>query len=739
MFGALLGLALGWSRFKRRGVLLLTAGYSLTVIPWQIARTISDHPLAYDRVSLVSERLGFAFNQLALRQPVEDALFFVTLMTILFWCLGLYSGYVFMRYGGILSAVVPVTIPVLVIQYYDGGSQARLWLTGFYFFLCLLLLGRLNYVQNKERWRKQNVFLIPEIGFDLNSTTLAAVTVVMVIAWSMPSSRAEWKSAIQWWRKTADSFENTRERLGDALAAVQGAPPGGNNVLYGSTLPLGQRTYQGDQVLLVVQPQPLEHPPPRLYWRMRSYDTYNNAAWSHSNDIVDEYLPGTADIRTPDTATRFPGEFIFTNKADGQSTIITGPQPVWVSRDALISYTRLPDNLMDVDRLRADPPLRRDEAYAARSALVAPTVADLRQAGTDYPKWVTDRYLQLPANLPQSIRHLGLELTRGLETPYDKAAAITRYLRSEITYSDEIPAPPSGRDRLEWFLLSWKQGYCNYAASAEVVMLRAAGVPARMVAGFAQGKRDENGFYVVRQRDAHAWPEVYFPGIGWVEFEPTLNQNPLIRPAGVDATPPNEDDMLLNRKDLFFDDQLAPPSLEEEPLPPQTPQTAGENVVRQMLLWGIIILAASAAGFGVWRFNRSQPLIPRALRFVIQIYERNNWSAPAWMMSWIRWSESPPITRTFNSINASLRWLGNPAPIHFTPAERAAALVQLLPQAEEAITALLHEQQATLYTPHPGDPKRARHASLSIRIAALLARLQRLSALLERRSYPREY
>ena len=100
-----------------------------------------------------------------------------------------------------------------------------------------------------------------------------------------------------------------------------------------------------------------------------------------------------------------------------------------------------------------------------------------------------------------------------------------------------VEAPPAGQDPLDWFLFHSKKGFCNYYATAEVLLLRSAGIPARMVVGFAQGEFDPPNHYVVRQRDSHAWPEVYFPGIGWVEFEPTSNQAPLELPLGENPSP----------------------------------------------------------------------------------------------------------------------------------------------------------------------------------------------------------
>src|SRR5262249_57256243 len=129
----------------------------------------------------------------------------------------------------------------------------------------------------------------------------------------------------------------------------------------------------------------------------------------------------------------------------------------------------------------------------------------------------------------------------GAETPYDRAKAIETWLRNNIAYNESIPQPPTGHDPVDWVLFDYKQGYCNYYASAMIVMLRTLGIPARMAAGFAQGTWDASQqVYTVQERDAHTWVEVFFPQYGWIEFEPTAAQAPLNRqddvPAGIQAS-----------------------------------------------------------------------------------------------------------------------------------------------------------------------------------------------------------
>jgi hypothetical protein len=152
------------------------------------------------------------------------------------------------------------------------------------------------------------------------------------------------------------------------------------------------------------------------------------------------------------------------------------------------------------------------------------TEEQLRQAEAAYPDWVTRQYLQLPDMLPDRVRALARDITARGRTPYDRAVAIERYLRL-IPYSLDVPAPPSTREATDFFLFDLKKGYCDYYATAMTVMARAAGLPARLVTGYASGSYDSySAEYVIKEADAHSWTEIYFTGLGWIEFEPTAGQ-----------------------------------------------------------------------------------------------------------------------------------------------------------------------------------------------------------------------
>lgn len=170
-------------------------------------------------------------------------------------------------------------------------------------------------------------------------------------------------------------------------------------------------------------------------------------------------------------------------------------------------------------------------------------------------------YLQLPDSLPGRVRELAASITAPYSDPYDKALAIERYLREHYTYSLDPEEPGEGRDFADHFLFEAQTGYCDHFSTAMAVLLRAAGIPARWVKGFAPGEEvdgdevpalldaagltpdaatirmleaaAEAGFTIpagadadwsytlIRNSDAHSWVEAYLPGIGWVAFEPT--------------------------------------------------------------------------------------------------------------------------------------------------------------------------------------------------------------------------
>jgi hypothetical protein len=158
--------------------------------------------------------------------------------------------------------------------------------------------------------------------------------------------------------------------------------------------------------------------------------------------------------------------------------------------------------------------------YEGFSLLPARNVSKLRTAATNYPQEIRDMYLQLPSLDPR-IPALAREITAHAQTPIDKTIAVEGYLRSRYTYTLNLSGKP-GDDPLAHFLFETRAGHCEYFASAMAILLRTLGIPTREVNGFLPGEyNDLGGDYIVRASDAHSWVEVYFPGSGWMTFDPT--------------------------------------------------------------------------------------------------------------------------------------------------------------------------------------------------------------------------
>ncbi|MFZ0772659.1 MAG: DUF3488 and transglutaminase-like domain-containing protein [Candidatus Sulfotelmatobacter sp.] len=173
--------------------------------------------------------------------------------------------------------------------------------------------------------------------------------------------------------------------------------------------------------------------------------------------------------------------------------------------------------------------------YEADSDLAKPSLARLRSAGNSLPQFVSG-YLQLPALDPR-IPRLAAQISASASNNYDKAVAVETYLNTHYGYTLQLLRSPAA-DPLANFLFERKQGHCEYFASSMAVMLRTLHIPARVVNGFRSDEfNDVTGNYVIRAKNAHSWVEAYFPGDGWITFDPT--------PGGDIATPEGWDRAML--------------------------------------------------------------------------------------------------------------------------------------------------------------------------------------------------
>ena len=161
--------------------------------------------------------------------------------------------------------------------------------------------------------------------------------------------------------------------------------------------------------------------------------------------------------------------------------------------------------------------LQSGEQFTIVSVAPELTPDRLRAASTANPP--DEIFLDLPDDVPDSVYELAGEVTAGATTGYDKVLALEHYFHDNFAYSTEVQAG-HGNNALENFL-QIKKGYCEQFAATFAVMARTLGIPSRVAVGYTPGRLRSDGWYSVLGRNSHAWPEIWFDGVGWVPFEPT--------------------------------------------------------------------------------------------------------------------------------------------------------------------------------------------------------------------------
>jgi len=280
-------------------------------------------------------------------------------------------------------------------------------------------------------------------------------------------------------------------------------------------------------------------PPRERYWRTMSYAVYTGQGMV-SGDVYGDRFEENATLPIPFGATEAREELQqrVTVLANQSNLVFSSDAPVRVDLPTLVEWRQTQE---DPAVVRLATMLHKGQQYTVTAAASVASEDQLRQAGTDYPAGI-DKYLQLPPTVPDRVRQLAAETTASAPTPYDKALAVEAFLRA-LPYQTVIPPPPSDRDWVDYTLFDVQSGYADSLATSMTVMLRSAGVPARVVTGFAPGTYSEDdAAYIVTEAEAHAWVEVFFPRYGWINFEPSVIRALPFRPTqDVGASLPSSD------------------------------------------------------------------------------------------------------------------------------------------------------------------------------------------------------
>ena len=254
----------------------------------------------------------------------------------------------------------------------------------------------------------------------------------------------------------------------------------------------------------------------RAYWRLTSLERFDGRIWSSSGSFgkAGATLPSAVEADVPTASI----DQVYEIEALAAIWLPTAYQPQALDIDgATVRYDAESATLI-VD---TDVPTSDSLSYRVQSAVPRLEADDLTGLTGVAPDDIRSTFLDLPAGFPPRVRDLAEELTGGATGAAAKARALQDHLRS-FRYSLDAPAGHSDT-ALESFLFDTQEGYCEQFAGAFAAMARSVGLPARVAVGFTPGEEDaaEPGLYRVRGEYAHAWPEVYIEGAGWVAYEPT--------------------------------------------------------------------------------------------------------------------------------------------------------------------------------------------------------------------------
>jgi transglutaminase-like putative cysteine protease len=729
VLAAVFGFALGKSIFRGRTTFFFGLVYSIFFLPWQLGLILPKLEWTA-RLYLLYARLWYAVADLLANKAVKDPILFLATMMILYWFASLLSTYQLVRRANPWLPLLALGGMIIVIEYTMEMYRYAKVTGGFYsfFFLlfCLLLMGRIYYLRSKKDWEKRGGTVEMEVGYDLGRGVAVAALALALIAWYTPQTINFFQNNDPARERVTRSWQTFRDRISKAVNSLRSSSP----VIvegYGNNMFLGTGGNQSDKEVLTVRPVAGKPTTGRLYWTARSYDTYDSGQWSTSISGSQGMGPGQGAIRYPTWNMRREISLTFISHVPLLKTVYFTSEPLNVNHEAQGVVAIADDGSMDLNAIIFDPPLRDGEEYTVRSTLVQPTILAMRESGSDYPDWVKKRYLQLPSDFSPRVTELARQIAGDEQSAYDKTLAITQYLRRTITYTETVPDPPRNREPLEWFLFDQRAGFCNYYASSEVMMLRSLGIPARLSVGFAEGTWDpETQAFSVLGKDSHAWPEIYFPRIGWVPFEPTVSQPLGTFPAGEASTDDQNTQGGFGSGPPTLDPLMMRSTSDPNFVPPVVPESAFQKIVFapwQIALF-VTLLVIGTVAFLEWRRRRSQDLpLPS---WIEKSLDERGFRTPDWLRLWSRRSLRTPMENLFANVAFLLQVWGHKLEPALTPAEQVAILVNVVPGVREHAVVLLEEYQRAMYSQYPGDTSRARDAVSQMRNIGIRTWLLRL-------------
>jgi len=465
----------------------------------------------------------------------DDVLLFIAVLGLLSYVLGYTTLWMLLRRGWAWWVVL-LNAGVLLINLTYASPKPPAALFFLFVGASLLVLVHQTYQARAQTWEAALLEYPDLLGWRVVAWGAMVAVLVMLLTTLLPT-RITSAQVAHVWQRVRDPWQDVQSRWDRTFSTINAPANAVGGGFSSRSLTLTGARSLGNRLIMEVSTSRFD------YWRAVAFDRYDGSlSWLNttgdlaraslglsSSELARTPLSAGAEMPLLDTLGRRTVTQTFILRQDlSFGTLFSATQPVTVSLPILVEHTYLASNdssianFTDTSYLASQRPLRAGSSYTVGSLVSAVDKASLRAAPAEYSDWV-QRYMQLPSTLPQRVRDEAQRIVReaGATNAYDKAEAIQASLRT-LPYDEKIPSPPDDRDGVDYFLFELRRGYCDYFASAMVVLLRAEGVPARLVSGYAGGVRNpETGRFEVRQNVAHTWPEVYFAGYGWQRFEPT--------------------------------------------------------------------------------------------------------------------------------------------------------------------------------------------------------------------------
>lgn len=496
-------------------------------------------------IRVTAEGVWGAYEGLVLRgrATTTEIAHYLLVLGILVWATGQFAAYTAYAHRRPLAAVVlPGTILLVNVSITALDQFAVLVL---YAVAALLFLVRMHVADEQQTWTRHR---IADVGSAVGLSLRAGLGFVGVALFGslVLTTFASSAPLAGWWQ----GLDQRLIDLGTELARF--FPSGGpgtslGGVSFGAAVTIEGVWTSDDTPVLSITTAP---DTARLKWRAVAYDRLVGNQWSRS-ETVDLEIPAGQDVLAG-TGER-PVEMVATREVSyvvrgtsGSIGVLVAPGiAATVDRTTRLTLVKEGNEVWFAGA-------RVDGAASYAATARVPIVTDgvdgaltenrLRAAGLDYPADLRAVYLDLqPGTAGADVRALLEKIVPprlgGTANAYDTARAIETYLADprHFTYdTDVLDVDCGGRGVADCFAVS-RRGYCEHFATTMVVMLRVRGIPARLVEGYLPGERDTSGVETIRRSQAHAWVEAWFPGYGWVDFDPTAGVG---QPQAIDPGPP---------------------------------------------------------------------------------------------------------------------------------------------------------------------------------------------------------